>query len=276
MRLGRRFLETAKTFRPDLVFVNYGELLPVGAIMKTKRETGAFTVIWLADFPGDLIYKKRVLQVVSSYDLVAVQGRDMGEVLRRELGLEAHWLPVAADPSVYYPMDLSEKEEVCFVGSWYPRREELVREISDFPLVIYGPGWDRAGPLGGGSVHTGGRKPDETRLIYSTSAINLSIHLMEPWDSVKFTQVSPRVFEVLACGAFLLSDRTSDLKELFTEGEHYVGFDSKEELREHIAFYLANNSERERIQSKGRDHVLSHHTYNHRIDSLMEIIEERI
>ena len=275
-RLGKRFVNTASDFAPDLIFVNYGEWLPMAAVQKVKQQTGALSVVWFADFPGNTTYRHRVLEIAHVYDLVAVQGRDMAVVIQQKAGIEAFWLPAAADPSVHYPSKASKKEGVCFVGSWYPRRENLLREICDYPLTIAGPGWGQAARMGACSIHIGGQGPDVTRRIYSTSAISLSIHLLEPWENVSFTQASPRVFEILACGGFLLSDRTKDLNELLTEGMHYIGFDSAAELREQITYYLIHSSERQKIAHNGFDCVLRHHTYEHRLRSLLAKVDNRI
>lgn len=275
-RLGNRVINATRRFNPDLLFVNYGEWLPLGALRRTKQESGALSVVWFTDFPGSSTYRNRVLEVAPHYDLVAVQSRDMATVLEQSAGIRSFWLPAAADPSIHFPLDIPVKNEVWFIGSWYPRREELLQALDGYPLHVAGPGWENASHLKGASIHPGGQKPETIREVCSSAAINLSIHLCEGWGRVEFTQAGPRVFEILACRGFMLSDRVGDLDELLTEGTHYAGFCSTGELRERVDYYLRQPEERERIAQSGFECVLSQHTYEERVRNLMEAVSERI
>jgi hypothetical protein len=74
-----------------------------------------------------------------------------------------------------------------------------------------------------------------------------------------------RVFEAMAAGALLVTDRIQNgLADLFVEGEHYVGYSSVHEALEQIASYLSNISERDRIAQAGQALVLARHTFAHR------------
>jgi spore maturation protein CgeB len=86
-------------------------------------------------------------------------------------------------------------------------------------------------------------------------------------------QASPRVFEALACGAFVLTDQQKDVLALFREGEHLVAFSDAADLDRKIEYYLAHPGERQRIAAAGRAEVLRRHTYTHRIARLLEIVD---
>ncbi len=274
-RLGRRFLKAVAASFPELIFVNYGGWLPLEALADAQRRSGAGTVVWFADFPGDEIYRRRVLETAPAYDLVAVQGQDMAAVLERGPGLETLWLPAAADPSTYFPVPAEPERVIRFCGSWYPRREAVLRSLEGLPLEIRGPGWQRVRPWPGCRIIPGGVGPEESRRLFASAAVVLNIHLMEPWGEVPFAQVSPRVFEVLACGAFLMSDRPPDVDALLDPGTHYVPFADPAGLRQRITHYLEHPDEREAIARAGLEHAREHHTWEHRIDRLMEAWEAR-
>jgi hypothetical protein len=71
-----------------------------------------------------------------------------------------------------------------------------------------------------------------------------------------------RLFEATAAGALLVTDRVANgLDQLFTEWEHYVGYDSISEAVETIALYLVDDALRTRIAAAAQEHVLAHHTY---------------
>ncbi len=275
-RLGRRFRNLSEEFRPDLLFVNYGGWLPASVVRAMRELLGTCSVLWFADYPGDAVYQQRALEIAPHYDLVAAQGKDMVAALKKFGGISTFWLPAAVDPSIYYPEEQVKKEGVRFVGSWYRRREELIRSLTGCHLMISGPGWEKVAALEGAVITAAGQRPDSCRHHFSAAAVNLNISYMEPWGEVPFSQVSPRIFEILASGGFLVSDRPADMLELFTDGTHYAGFDSPDDLRETVRYYLDHPSEAGTIARQGLTHVLEHHTWEHRIGQLMQLVEERI
>jgi hypothetical protein len=200
-RLGRRLRKAAAEHAPELIFVNYGGWLPVEALAAASRQTGAITVIYFSDFPGDEVYRRRVLETARAYDLVTVWGQDMAATLDRELGLESLWLPPAVDLSSYYPVPTEPESVIHFSGSRYPRREAVLRSLEGLPLEIRGPDWQGVRPWPGCRIIPGGIGPEESRRLICSAAVVLGIHLMEPWGEIAFSQVSSRVFEVLACGS---------------------------------------------------------------------------
>ena len=77
------------------------------------------------------------------------------------------------------------------------------------------------------------------------------------------------MFEVLACGAFLICDRQRDVFSLFCDGEHLVGFDNGADLAKKVRYYLDHPLERQTIARKGHEEVMRRHTYVHRIEALL-------
>src|SRR4029077_14029728 len=57
-------------------------------------------------------------------------------------------LPPGCDPSVHRPMKARDqfRSNVVFVGAATPRREQLLAELAEYGLAIWGPGW-RKTPL---------------------------------------------------------------------------------------------------------------------------------
>ena len=86
-------------------------------------------------------------------------------------------------------------------------------------------------------------------------------------------QADPRVFEAMACGAFVLTDRQKDVVSLFRDGEHLVTYDDDRDLRDKIGYFLRHPEERECIAAAGMREVLNNHTYSHRVKDLFANID---
>ena len=86
-----------------------------------------------------------------------------------------------------------------------------------------------------------------------------------------------RVFEALAAGALLISDRAEGLADEF--GDALVLTDGGDESGSLIERYLADDAERARRASIGRDLVLACYTYDHAArrlrDFYLELCERR-
>lgn len=86
--------------------------------------------------------------------------------------------------------------------------------------------------------------------------------------------VNQRVFDVPACGAFLLTDRRPALEELFEVGEEVIAYADIDEIDDLARFYLRNDAAREAVAAKGRSRVLREHTYRHRLGEIVRRLRE--
>jgi spore maturation protein CgeB len=199
------------------------------------------------------------------------------EIFSRHGISRARWLPVGCEPASHHPVDLTESDrreygsDVVFVGSHYPEREVLLEALADFDLAIWGPGWEklREGSPLRSRIRKAHTAPSEWLKIYSASHIVLATHYRDPEGVVPVHQASPRVFEALACRAFLICDRQRDVFSLFCDGEHLVGFDNGADLAKKVRYYLDHSLERQTIARKGHEEVIRRHTYVHRIETLL-------
>jgi spore maturation protein CgeB len=89
------------------------------------------------------------------------------------------------------------------------------------------------------------------------------------------TAVNQRVFDVPACGAFLLTDDQDELQDLFRVGEEIVTYKEKGQIPELVKYYLAHEEERNNIAMCGRERVLKDHTYRKRLNLLTESMKKR-
>lgn len=270
----RQVLRACDRFGPDLFIASGGERILHSTVTAMKKR-GIRTALWTIDPPSHFA---PILRGAPAYDHVFCQGSEAVDILKEKGISRLTWLPMACAPDDRQPVHRAREDrdarghDVVFVGSHYPVRERFFEVLADLDLAIWGPGWDRLpgdSPLKGRvlSAHT---TPEQWRKIYATAKIVLSVHYRDPLGVIPCHQASPRVFEALACGAFVLTDRQRDVMTLFRDGEHLVAFEDGEDLRRKVEAYLRCPDERERIAGNGRTEVLSRHTYRDRLAVLLD------
>jgi hypothetical protein len=185
------------------------------------------------------------LDLAPLFDLIFIAQPDYLSHFHNRGYTHTYWLPLACDPAVHRVRGLPRDIDVGFIGSFGgagTRRNALLTTVlSRFTTNDVRRFYS----------------PIEMGQIYSRSRIvfNASIN----------GDVNMRVFEAMAAGALLITDRINNgLAELFVEAQHYVGYSCAQEGMEKIAHYLESRAERERIAQAGQAVVLAKHTYSHR------------
>ena len=115
-------------------------------------------------------------------------------------------------------------------------------------------------------IHGGVSTHKEMPVVFSKSKINLNITMR----GIQ-TGIPQRVWDVLGCGGFLLTDYQQELEEYFVNGEDLVWFSSPEECGELAYYYLNHDNERRSIAQKGYEKVREHHTYDFRVAEMLKI-----
>jgi spore maturation protein CgeB len=87
--------------------------------------------------------------------------------------------------------------------------------------------------------------------------------------------LNQRVFDVPACGGFLLTDGQDQLPELFEPGREAVCYAGPEEAGDLLRHYLAHPGERDQISQAARVRILAEHDYTHRLSSMAQALRRR-
>lgn len=103
--------------------------------------------------------------------------------------------------------------------------------------------------------------------VFKSSKVNLNI-------SLKIIQsgIPLRVFDVLGCGGFLLTNFQAEMPEYFTMGEDFAVYESIEDLYAKAKFYLQNDSERERVARHGFETVQKYYTFRQQVEKIFDMI----
>ena len=103
--------------------------------------------------------------------------------------------------------------------------------------------------------------------IFNLSKINLNI-TMRPIQ----TGLSLRIYDVLGCGGFLISNYQSEIPSLFEVGKDLVVYESLQDLKEKCEYYLAHDDERKTIAESGYRKVRDYHTCTERIKEMLRLM----
>ena len=110
----------------------------------------------------------------------------------------------------------------------------------------------------------------ELPLLYNSCRINFNATSRQMKEAV-----NQRVFDVPACGAFILTDYQKSLDELFDVGKEMIVYRDKDEIPGLVKYYLDNPEKREAVAKKGAERVLKEHTYKHRLDVIIRTMKVR-
>lgn len=104
-------------------------------------------------------------------------------------------------------------------------------------------------------------------LVFAHAKLNLNISL----KCIR-TGIPLRVFDILSCGGFCLTNFQAELPEYFELGEEVVCYGSIEEMKALADFYLKNDTERERIAQNGRRRIEVDYTPEKQLAKIFEKI----
>lgn len=274
-------LAKVESFAPDLVLALAQAPLSRQALQRLRRE-GVKTAMWFVEDYRVFTYWRAFAPL---YDVFAViQKSPFLEELDKIGQPNALYLPMAADPNFHRPLDLGAMErktfgsDVSFLGAGYPNRRRAFRQLMHFDFKLWGSDWDGEVVLKRCLQRDGARiSPEECVKIFNAAKVNLNLHSSVQSDVLvpEGDFVNPRAFELASCGAFQLMDKRGLLPELF-DSEEIATFGDMAELEERIDYFLTHPEERQQMAEKARARVLAEHTYAHRMETLLDFMQERI
>lgn len=275
--ISQAILAKVETFEPDLVLALAQAPMSRTLLRRLKRE-GIPTAMWFVEDHKIFTYWRAFAPL---YDVFAVIQREPFLQELADIGQpHALYLPMAALPDFHQPQELSAQEQrtfgadIGFLGAGYPNRRVAFRPLAHRDFKIWGTEWEGEGQLAA-NVQRGGARISaaDSVKIYNATRININLH-----SSVQSRElvpqgdfVNPRTFELAAMGAFQLVDSRSCMPEMFAEDE-LATFSSVAELYEKIDHFLQHAEERAAYATRARQRVLREHTYQQRMQSLLDFV----
>jgi spore maturation protein CgeB len=240
---------------------------------------GIPTLFWNKEDPANF---DTFIDVAAWFDFVFTTDAGSVDNYRKILGKNnAFVLPFAAQPSMHNPVRNGEIiPRIAFTGSWrgkkYPARAQWIETLldplaeadmldifdrfagtTDNPDLIFPPVLQPA--IKGALPY-----PDLVEQVYKRYAAFANVNSVDTSE----TMLARRVFEILACGAPVISSPSPAMERIFED--IVLTPTSKKEALETGQRLLNDLVFREDLASRGVRLVHSHHTYEHRMEEVCE------
>lgn len=157
--------------------------------------------------------------------------------------------------------------------TWHATRDwrhACVRKLLPFgPHIVGDSGWRALLPARGWHYHPEISYYSEVPRWYPQVRVNFNCTSLQMKGAV-----NQRVFDVPACGAFLVTDYRRQIEDLFALGREVVCYGDPEEIGDLVRYYLGRDTQRQAIIQAARKRVLAEHTYEARLLTLVTAMRQ--
>lgn len=299
-------------FRPDLFITSsffwYRKFLNFHDLKKFRQE-GMFTLVKIDAWNSPLskfrineasslsrdISARRLMEndlFGDAYFHVIEQNDERMHGFSDDTGLKFHTIPLAADVISLCSPAINDqfKSDISYVGTNLADKRDFIENgllplNKIFDLKIYGQDWTLADRMMGW-IQRGGQlfnipyiraiqKPklaitDEGE-IYGNSTVSVNIH--DSHQRKYGGDCNERAFKIPLCGGFQISDHVKCLEKYFVPDREIIIGNNLDDWKEKVIHYIQNPEERDSIINAGKARVLAEHTYHHRANQMLSIVE---
>lgn len=204
------------------------------------------------------------------YDYVFSASTFFADELKKKYGIMAENLLQCTDAGLFYPdkenISEEEKNDVLFVGN---SREVMRKSVAyslekGIPLAVYGSRWEQFLPAK--MIKGNYLKNEALRKYYS----NCNLLLNDHWrDIADHGFISNRIFDALACGAIVLTDRVKGIEDVISKGLYY--YNTADELEHQIKWLKENGDQAKRLALENAEIIAHNHSFDQRAGRILEI-----
>lgn len=253
------------THKPDLVFL---QIQTPGIIQETTAKyiaSKSKVINWTGDVRHPL--PQWFIDIGKHIHLTLFTNMNDVEAARVR-GIKADYLQIGFPTKIFCPKGEKRNEaDIIFMGNnngAFPLsklRKDMVSVLSKKygkQFKVFGINWP--------GYHAEFNQEEEAKIYRGCKiAINLS-----HFDYSRYS--SDRLFRLMGAGAFCLSHNYKDIGLEFEVGKHLDVWNDLNELTNKIDYYLNEEEKRKTIKELGCNHVHENHTWNNRIEQLMQMI----
>lgn len=210
---------------------------------------------------------------INEYTYVASSSEIACKYMEGIIGRKVSLLKIGSNKERFTLNKVSSPElecDYCFTGSYWNDPREIIdmlnpQKYPKYKFNIYGANWDMIDkflPYNKGFVSYA-TMPE----IYASTKIVIddANRVTKPFGSV-----NSRVFDALASGVLVITNGL--LGSEYTFNKLLPTYTNEKELYDLITYYLAHEEERLELVKKLQREVLEHHTYDNRVDELLNLL----
>ena len=271
--LYRDFLHKSIELKPDLI-INTKSELPPRVVTLIKRGCAAKIAVW---YPDHFVSFGRQYVIGADYDALFFKDEYIVKFFREKLGRKnVFFLPEACNPDIHKPVSLSSEDrnrygcDLTVASNMYYYRARMLEQFMNYDLKIWGVSYPRwlDSPI---------RRCYQFYYVTGeekAKAFNAAKIVLNTMHYGEILGVNARTFEAAGCGGFQIADWKPNMALFFEPGKEIVTFQSLEELKEKVTYYLAHDSERAEIARNASKRAHKEHTYKARLTSLLSAVFE--
>ena len=280
-KLNKQVNKAVDDLKPDLIWVdnkpylwektlkNILEKLPNSKIINlvTDDANGKFKSSWKITPKTAKYYHHHFVQRVENFDDYYSWGAHKVDFCLRSFDPNFHKI---------IELNITEKEQfswdVGFIGSYEEERAEYIAHLinNGITVRVIGDGWANKKYWEIIEPHYVSKGVYSEEYVKRLNAIKIVLHFIRVANR---DQQDSRTFEIPACGAFMLAQRTPIHEDLFEENVDAVFFDNKDELLDKCLKYLNDDNLRNHIKINGYKKV---HEAKHDHSSRLKYVLSKI
>ncbi|MEE9328326.1 MAG: glycosyltransferase [Cocleimonas sp.] len=257
--------DDAEALAYDIAFVFRG-------VSRYTLKPQQINMMWNISHPDDISDAE-----YDEYDQVFIASEQWAKEISNQVSTSVESMLQCTDEKRFYPPSKEQKEtyqqQLLFVGNSRDMFRRILKDLipTQYDLAVYGKNWQKILPK---NLIKGINIPNEKLYKYYGSA---DILLNDHWDDMREKGfVSNRIYDGLASGAFIITDRVASMGEI----EKYLHvYETKEELQESIGHYLNNPKAREDKVANAITFVRENHTFKQRAsivsNRMIELLKHR-
>lgn len=255
--LGKELKRVVLETKPDLLWIDNKVFVPTGILRELKRTFPSMKILGLItdDSTGHAKAGWRLtLNAAPLFDCLFVQRVVNVDELKRYGARRVEICYRSFDPAFHRRIDMSEYPDfqctVGFIGTCEGPREEFISYLIEqgIDVKVTGNDWPKGKRWKVIEPHYQGPSVFGEDYIKRINGMEIALHFLR--HSNRDEQDS-RTFEIPACGAFMLAERSELHMKLFEEGKEAAFFTTKEELLDKVKYYLIHPRERKAIADSG-------------------------
>ena len=240
----------------------------VGILRKLQKENLRGLIMWQGECP---IREDIWADSFPLFDHIFALDDEWFQYFDPKVHSKISILHLASDSKKYHPVPPNDRfrSDIAFVGLYKKERAAVLDVLKDHDIKVYGYYWESGFEFFPWlkEKYKGPVTSEEVNEIFNSAKIPIS-SLGMGFPRYPGHTTTQRPFDISLAGNFQFGDYIPLTEKLF--GDSVAMFNSNEELRKKVDYYLAHPKERKKMAEKAHKISLANNTYAHRARQMLK------